>query len=217
MPATVAESRENPNLIISFSPQLQFDAASFLQPLFHHFGSVFDRQLKVIIHENLPELLQRKQIDSKAEQCLLPSIVVFREKLVKYLTFLNLLCMIGFLADSLHFLQISFLVHVRDERVGLIDMHISLTRVIRALVTILRALMFQTASGNRAGLITKSAAAAMPGDIHRTQLAVQPAEGEILIASNESFHISLSFLLTNHDSAQAQKSLFIILYIDEEF
>ena len=50
----------------------------------------------------------------------------------KYLTFFRLLCIIGILTDSPHFLQISFLVHMCDERVGFINMFISLTWIFRA-------------------------------------------------------------------------------------
>ena len=54
--------------------------------------------------------------------------------------------------------------------------------------------MFQTASGNRAGLIPKSAATTMPGDIHRTQFAVQPAEGKIRIVSCKTLHSTIPSL-----------------------
>ena len=81
-------------------------------------------------------------------------------------TFLHLLCIIGCLADPLHFLRIGLLVPVRDEGIILVDMRIPLTRVPRAPKAILRLAVLQTASGNRAGLIPESAAAAMPGEIH---------------------------------------------------
>jgi hypothetical protein len=54
-----------------FPPQFQFYVASFLQPLFHEFGSVLDRQLKIAVLKHRPQILQRQQIDGKAEQRLL--------------------------------------------------------------------------------------------------------------------------------------------------
>lgn len=63
-----------------------------------------------------------------------------------------------------------------DEGIKLIYVCIPLTWIIRALKAILRLAVLQTASGYRAGLVPESTAAAVPGDIHRAQFAIQAAE-----------------------------------------
>lgn len=77
---------------------------------------------------------------------------------------------------TLHFLQISFLISVRDKGIKLIYICILLAWILWTLEAILRVSMLKTASGDRTGLIPESTAATMPGKMHWTQFAVHSTE-----------------------------------------
>ena len=52
-----------------------------------------------------------------------------------------------------------------DERIEFIDVFVSIARILWALETILWAFMFQTASGNRGGLIPEATALTVPDEV----------------------------------------------------
>jgi len=99
------------------------------------------------------------------------------------------------LAYSLHFLQIGYLVPMRDEGVKLIYICILPTWILRTLKTVLRPAVLQAASGNRTGLISEPAAAAVAGKMHRTESAVQAAERKVWIISCKIFHLTSSLFI----------------------
>lgn len=83
-----------------------------------------------------------------------------------------------------NFFQVFSLPLVGDEAVTAIYPAISFTGALPARKAVFHAAMLQGTAGNRAGVIPKSTASAVPAQAHHTQ----PAEGDQRISSGKSFH-----------------------------